>query len=282
MGGEPFSEIHVSSAGLVRVDLQNKTLLGIDSKSWMACMASCGATDLGSACVPYSFPASLSFASEASCTLEVLSGEPWHGRETKVTRASCGGSSAEIRWVPSLRVVRDALVAVGFIAPSDGLATLDGFAISLEAEGREIFSIDSIDDAPCASFSYPAGYRVFGERKHFEELRRILPALTQAYTAAAKGLVEKAMQEAMAEAKVRMTSTLGEQCLGKRERYDDAEVEACLRARPEMQAKAQGLMKAAMEPLIRLMQSAAGPVMKLVETEVDKPLCEHFTTQARE
>jgi hypothetical protein len=275
------AEVFVTDAGVARMDMMGRSLFGVDAELWLACFPACPGTNLERLCIPYHVPTSFSFNTDETCSTSTKSGEPWEGWPSQITSVKCeNGSHGQLRHIPSLVGVRDALVAVQVIDPDDELAKLDGFTVEMSLGGETLFSFEDLGRADCSVFEYPADYEVYGRPSHFREFREILPRLNSELHVHGERLLNEMLQRMLGEIEHLVMDRLGRLCLGERDTYEAKEVEECFESKPELVREAEGIVGELTGPLIaavrREVEGGQGEAGQLVERYIDAPLCEHF------
>jgi hypothetical protein len=265
-----LSAIHVSDAGLVRLELAGTVLHGVDSTAWLACRAECPGTSHRQVCFPYLFSVDINLGIPG-CTPTSKPGPDWNGMRTMIVTYACEGyASAEVTVVPELKAVQDALSAVGVFEP--GVGEL-GLPVLHGAGGS--FEIRAVETSTCDAFDLPAGWELHATGADYQELLRVEPEI-------ARNLKEREAsyhEEVRRVAKEIMKEKLSAMCFSDGTVHPDAEIDACMSQRPEVRERAVELGKNANTELKPLVTARIGDEQTHFERNYDGPLCDHFASK---
>jgi hypothetical protein len=276
---ESLGVVTVASAGRVRLDFDGKQMFGSDSREWLACMPTCPGGAAEPVCIPYHFKLSISGETDKSCTRSDADGGEWKGRPSRLARFACPSGTIELRWVPSLAPVRDALLAVGAIAPASALTGFDGLVVEMKLGAETVFAIGDVRDAACADLVPPGGHRMVDRAADFAAMRQMAPGLERTFQAATAEAARQLSDSILAEGRAAALTALGRRCLGERPSYDPAEVQTCLAAHPEIPVQ-QVTGDAILEVANRRAPEQAAIMTQAIRTHVDQPLCARFAPKS--
>lgn len=164
-----FGKIHVSSTGLVRMELPDRDHFSVDASMALTCSDACGPGTR--VCFPTAYKVKLSVIDGVDdCTHELSPAEPWQGRSSHWAQLSCKGLSVDVRVVPSLRGVRDALLTSGLMPRDDPGADLDGLVVGVRYDGAEVDFLSDVVEEDCGAVALPAGHDLHASLADFEAL----------------------------------------------------------------------------------------------------------------
>lgn len=261
-------DIYVSRLGMIRTEAPEATLYSHDGETWLACLDACPPGSRRQACIPYLAETSVSADPPEGCSVEEQDGLAWHGHPTRMTRWTCSdGRSVTLTAVPALADVRDALVEVGFIEEGSGLASRDGLVVAVNVDDMpQFFEIRSFEEVGCSVWDYPDGYAMYADPERFARLSEIATPLRQAIDGSLKAQsseLERVVNEAL-------IAEIGRRCLGDRPSYAEAEVQACIKERPDLHPEVEALKRTARDKLTQAVMESGRERARL---ELSTALC---------
>lgn len=167
-----FGTIHVSTSGFTRLDLPERDLYGVDGTIWQSCVSGCGG--LRGACVPYPFRihvGSLKWADD--CTFTNAPAQPWHGYASETLHAVCKTTSLDLRLVPALEPVRDALIASGMWDQGAPTNAFHGLVVGVRLPTDEYDLFTDIAEEDCDALALPEGYERHASLEEYEEVETV-------------------------------------------------------------------------------------------------------------
>lgn len=279
MGRQDASYLYLSTAGILRFDYRGKRMYGAGGNVWLSCTEQCPHSEIGSICVPSVYVTGVSASlGDQDCGMEIVDDAAWHGRASKRARVTCSGLRMEVRYVPDLVRLRDAMVAVEMIAADDLLARVDGLPISLKIGNNEFFRLDEPTAADCSAFTYP-DYTIHDSPEDFAALETVYPPLEQNFQQMISSLTKQRQERAREKATQQTMKELARQCFGDDRNYDESALDECLQSRPDLQETVARMMNAYTSELFKEIVADMEPLLEIMEREVEKPLCEYYARQ---
>ena len=265
----------VGPGGVVRLDHLGGQFFGTDASRWLACYQDCPGGGGERVCFPLALPLEVSWSSAAGCERQVRPAPDWRGRPSQVVELTCPDGTSELRQVPALDPVRRELVRAGVIDERDALAGLDGLVVEMGAPGAVESSLEELAPARCDLFEPPAGFRIVASE---EARRRLDRAAADEATRLAEevekvraAIAVEAVRRAKAELLPGFRAEYGEACRAAGRDPDvDAELEACVAARPETEAP---FRTAVARETRRLLEERRGELEAMTREILVGPMC---------
>jgi hypothetical protein len=168
-----FGTLHVSSTGFARIELPGRNLYGIDGHVWLDCYPGCDA------CVPVPWSFVLrTLKGLADCEFSAVPAEPWQDHRSETVHTSCRGISFDLRLVPDLVALRDALLTANLLDARDDTSDLDGLVVGVGMSDVEFETYAAITEETCDALDLPSGAETRASVDDYEamsELWRTVP-----------------------------------------------------------------------------------------------------------
>jgi hypothetical protein len=263
--------LYVSDLGMLRTDVHGARLFSHDGASWLGCLDECPPASGKRACIPYIAQTSVSVDPPAECKVEQEQGAAWHGYPTQLTRWTCSdGRRLEVVAVPELAAVRDALISVGFLKAGSSLATREGLPVVARVDHwPQFFEITAIEEMSCDSWDYPEGYALYTDPERFDRLKELAGPLRSAVDLSLKRQTDE-LQGVVNE---RLIAEIGRRCLGERESYAEADVQQCVKDKPEIHPEVEALKRTAKD---KLTQAVMERGQERARIELSEGLCKEL------
>jgi hypothetical protein len=260
--------IRVADTGTAWFSMMGVEMWTANGRQGLDCVAGCP-TEHGPAdvCVPLEFPVDLDVPAPADCDLAGTDGPAWHGHATR--QVTCKDVTAT--FVPDLRDVRDALVDAGLFKPGTMLEKAGGLVVAATVIGVDDWTIEDVSDTTCAAVVPPSTAKAFIQPADVARAKEILAQQMPKMQAELKPKMQAMMDSQMQPA---LLAAVGEKCLGKRDHYEAAEVEACVKAHPDRkitQEDYQALAKKILPMVQGLMKTI--DMHDVMRRQIEEPVC---------
>jgi hypothetical protein len=164
-----FGTMRVSPMGFTRLEQPGRDLFGVDGELWTACVPRCG--EVQDVCFPFRMDVTVRiFEGLDDCKITTAPADPWHGHDSVTARFECNLATIEVRAVPALVAVRDAMRSGGLLDEDDPALDLDALVVSLTHEGTTFDFIEEVVAEPCAAIAAPVRHQRHASLADFEAL----------------------------------------------------------------------------------------------------------------